>query len=760
MKKTLFLLLILTTLLSSAYGFDIVKNGKPQAQIVIDKKANENIKYAAETLQKYVKEASGATLTIDNISATKNNIYIYTKKDTGNDTVNLKVYKGDLYIVGNNDRATIYSVYELLEKYMGVRFFTPDNELVPENKNIKVPNKLKYSYTCPLLVRDTDFAHVQRNEFGVKSRLNGIYQDGKKYGGAYIYAKHYFCHSFYRYLPPEKYGADHPDFYVLKDGVRLNSGDTQLCMSNPEMRKELVKQVLKTLDEAEDKYLVDISQNDNREVCECEKCQELTKKYGNYSGVLLECINYVADEVAKKYPNTIVETLAYHQTKEAPINIKARPNVAIRLCNIECNFSEPLEWADKNAPYTRLGDIDKPYKSGEENKAFCENIVKWSKICNKLFIWDYVVNFLNYHMVHPNFQVLQPNMQYFIKNNVIAVFEEGDRDNHNATFDQLRTYIICKLMWNPKANVEELTKEFCDNVYGDGSENVMEVIDIFTKVITAKPNYLHTYSNNMNWMPNDEMIKSIKLLQDAMEKTKDNKKVYEKLETLYLDYLVGWYTKPDEDAEIIKNECNLPWSKVDYFEYLRDYSMEHKNPYYTETLPFDLTLKAKDFIRDGEPIDICKGLKDNEWFEINDVELGVVTKTGSMVKEDKTSPNQKSAYLKCDGDWDTFADIVGNIAKDRKEGWKGYDVYALCKCVNRTKNEGEGLRVGVYDYNIKDRLLRNNCQLSDIGDDWTLIKFGHFDFNKCSNAFLYLVAIKNPNCEYIAVDKVVFVKTK
>ena len=57
--KKLVVLLGLFPLLLLAGNIDIIKNGKPCAVIVVDKKAPRMVQYAAKELQNYIKKRSG-----------------------------------------------------------------------------------------------------------------------------------------------------------------------------------------------------------------------------------------------------------------------------------------------------------------------------------------------------------------------------------------------------------------------------------------------------------------------------------------------------------------------------------------------------------------------------------------------------------------------------------------------------------------------------------------------------------------------------
>ena len=71
-------------------------------------------------------------------------------------------------------------------------------------------------------------------------------------------------------------------------------------------------------------------------------CKQLEEEEGSPAGPLLHLVNYVAAAVAKEYPNVAIDTLAYQYTRKPPLHVKPLPNVIVRLCSIECDFSQPL----------------------------------------------------------------------------------------------------------------------------------------------------------------------------------------------------------------------------------------------------------------------------------------------------------------------------------------------------------------------------------------------------------------------------------
>lgn len=100
-------------------------------------------------------------------------------------------------------------------------------------------------------------------------------------------------------------------------------------------------------------------------------------------GPLLRAVNQVADAIKDDFPHVEVDTLAYQYTRPPPKITKPRSNVIIRLCSIECNFGVPL--------------------SDPSNSHFRDDMVGWSQISDRIWIWNYVTDFGNYVMPWPDY---------------------------------------------------------------------------------------------------------------------------------------------------------------------------------------------------------------------------------------------------------------------------------------------------------------------------------------------------------------------
>lgn len=353
------------------------------------------------------------------------------------DEIFIKAKDSNLVLCGHERRGALYAVYTFLEDVCGCRWFTPEVSRIPSLSTLSFPDDLEISYAPKIHSREMYNPNAQSCIFSARNKGNGNID--AQHGGRISILNG--VHSFFRLIPPEKYFEDHPDWFSEIDGKRVGE-DTQLCLTNDEMREELTKNVLQELRDNPGTTIVDISQNDRFKFCTCEKCRAADEEEDSHAGTLIRFLNLVAADIEKEFPDVLVETLAYQYTRKPPKLVKPRENLLIRLCSIECDFSQPF-----TAP---------------SNADFFNDLSGWSRIAPHLFIWDYVTNYDDLIGPHPNWRVLAPNIRTLTDHHMIGLFEEGEGDD----FCEMKNWVLMKLMWNPDLDTEELMTEFCDTYYG------------------------------------------------------------------------------------------------------------------------------------------------------------------------------------------------------------------------------------------------------------------------------------------------------
>lgn len=474
MKQTLKLaLLILLAWLSvgTATAGKLFGGGKSRYAIVVAKDASQSELTAAEELQEYIYRISGAKLALiseDKAADYKRYIFVgYSPKfgeklgverpEDGDEGFTYRSVGDDLWIYGGKQRGTMYGVYSFLENELGVRWYTKSCTKVPKCNTWSF-KKLNHSETPAVGIRQMDYFDAQDAAFLAHNKVNSIWNSQvNKYGNLVGYWR---CHTFEHFVSSNKYFDTHPEYFSLRDGERKPY--TQLCLTNPDVLELCRNGMLQVINDFPEYWVYSLSQNDNQNYCQCEKCTEIANRYGGQSGLLLWFVNQVADVVKEHHPDKHISTFAYQYTRGVPTGITPRDNVVIRLCSIECCFGHPLSECDHNKP-------------------FMEDIRKWKDVAGKLFIWDYVTNFRQYLAPFPNFNVLAPNIKTFIDHNVIGIYEEGQYQSTGGSFADLRTWVLNKLLWNPEQDTMALVDDFIGGYYGAAAPYVRKYFNLCHK---------------------------------------------------------------------------------------------------------------------------------------------------------------------------------------------------------------------------------------------------------------------------------------
>jgi len=377
----------------------------------------------------------------------------------GSEELVMRVKGGLLLLAGGRPRGTLYAVYRLLQEYGGVRWWAPWASTIPQHPSLRIPaldvrTRPAFEYREPFWFAGFDPQWKAHNAANGENR-----PIPEALGGCIKYKG--FCHTFYPLVPPDKYFGPHPEWYSLIKGKRTHD-NAQLCLANPELRDFVVQRVKEWLRESPEAKIISLTQNDCFGACECTKCKAIDDAEGGPSGSMLTFVNYVAEKIEPEFPDVAIDTFAYQYTRHPPRTIHARPNVIVRLCSIECNFREPL---------------DHP-----SNAAFLADLATWSKLCSRLYVWDYVTDFSNYVLPHPNWLVLGPNVRLFRDYGVKGVFAEGAYAGPGEEMAELRAWLLAQLLWNPQQNDRALIKEFLQGYYGKEAGDIIgRYLELFHK---------------------------------------------------------------------------------------------------------------------------------------------------------------------------------------------------------------------------------------------------------------------------------------
>lgn len=473
--------------------------------IVIPESASEAEQSGAAALQKYVKMISGSQLSIVSDASqpvAKEIVLGATSRELatelptlGKDGFVIKTTADKIAIYGQGDKGTLYGVYEFLEGYLGCRLYSKDVEVVPQSSSVKVSAEI-YDKQVPVIeYRYSSYKASRDSLFSDWHRLC----DSKKDWGLWV-------HTFMSLVPPGEYFKEHPEYYALRSGKRSM---TQLCLSNPEVLEVVCENLKERMALLPNASHWSVSQDDNQAYCQCDECKKLDDKDGGPIGSVITFTN----KVAERFPDKTISTLAYLYSRAAPKVTKPRENVNIMFCNIECNRSRPIATDTLEA-------------------AFRKDMSDWAKLTKNILVWDYVIQFSNLVSPFPNMELLQPNMQYFVANNVTSMFPQGNREV-GGEFADLRSYMIAKLMWNPDLDYNKVLQDFCYGYYGAAGSYIVEYIELMADELAASGDNMHIFGNPTSavksWLSPANMARYNEIFDKAEAAVVDDKGAAERV---------------------------------------------------------------------------------------------------------------------------------------------------------------------------------------------------------------------------------------
>ncbi len=388
----------------------------------------------------------------------------------------VKTIGNTLFINGGGSRGALYGVYNFLEDRLGVRWWNPFEEYVPENGRMNLQNlemKGKPFFVFRNIYRSSYPA--DGGKFAARHRIN---QDGEnvirpEFGSSEQFGSPYHTHTIARsdgYLPQEKYLPCHPEYFAMIHGKRC--GDMwhgQPCFTNPDVYKifsgKLREYVLNDEKAAAQKgvpppKIYDISINDNMNFCECQNCRKAIAD-DNASGVLIQFLNGLADELKAFRPDCCIQTGAYYKTLEPPRHTRARDNIFVRVTDTIS---------------VRTEDILSP-----RNQTFHDVLTKWSKSAAHLIVWFYSITYDDSAgLPYPSEYTYSKNFRFYAENHVSGIFAEHEYPANGDMYD-LKVYLEAKLMENPYQDFKALEEDFYQKYYGPAAGQVKAYRDRLRK---------------------------------------------------------------------------------------------------------------------------------------------------------------------------------------------------------------------------------------------------------------------------------------
>ncbi len=498
----------------AAPGITLVRDGKPNAAIVIGTDPSEAVQAAAAELQEYLKKMSGAELPIvrhpggelalillgrEGLKAAR--APVAGLRRLGDEGFVLRTRGEWVIAAGNTDLGTQNAALDLLEQ-LGCRWFFPGEagERVPEMRTVTVP---------PLNKRETPSYIGRRIWSGYGTRLpqqqRDEYAEWQRHNRMPGSLTGTMGHAYDRIASRRnvKLFAEHPEYFALVDGVRSNSA--QICTSHPDIVQRAIAYAKRFFANDPTAKMVSMSPNDGRGFCECERCLAL----GSPSDRALMLANAVAEAVEQDYPNKFVAFYAYAPTAPPP-TIEGRRSVIVFIAT---RFIRP--------PYS------------------VEQLIEgWSQKVHHIGIREYYsVCAWSWQMPTYDPEEMARTLRYFHEHKALGVSAESE-DNFGSRGPNY--WVAAKLMWNVNGDLEDILADYYTTCWGRAAEPMRRYWERWR----GKPP-----------VSRDRLARSLRDLQEATERASEPdvrrrielQKLYLHHVRLYRDYGT---TPPGDLAEL------------------------------------------------------------------------------------------------------------------------------------------------------------------------------------------------------------------
>ncbi|MBP5639060.1 MAG: DUF4838 domain-containing protein [Victivallales bacterium] len=477
----------------------LVEDGKPVAEIVIAEGADQVVQYAGKEFQKWIKEISGAVLPIVSTPGNADNQLLLAVNPDGypddlqalkeNDGYAVRTRGNAVTLFGSRPKGVLNGVYRLLYRNTDIIWarpnpvfgtcFTPSSNVVFLHTDyLDVPTMVVRGWHSGLDMdmenwqiangsNWTSFSMGHADECAAKGLVS-------EYGGG-----HNLCGL---YMREEKYYADHPEYYSLRNGRRMKPSDarhsTQLCFTNPQMTQAFLKELDEHIKNHPTFDMYRVLIEDNYELCECDEC---LKPILLADGTLLMSddktfrstqfylwLNVIAKHV-KETCGKGVFTYAYFFT-EIPPKCAVEDNIHVCYCPIYKNSKLGITASGNQKVKTMLDD--------------------WLKLTKNITWRDYYG--LCRPFPRPIDTVAAEDLRYCLDHGVIRTYTEMYSDMRGVKSDSwdvnsMYFWILAQLVWNPRQDVNALRSEFLERVYGAAAKDVAEFYSIVEKSWNTLP---------------------------------------------------------------------------------------------------------------------------------------------------------------------------------------------------------------------------------------------------------------------------------
>lgn len=620
----------------------------------------------------------------------------------------------DMVLAGGSPRGTLYAVHTYLEDDLGFRWWTPSASRVPSLDRLQIPAAVQRVYSPPITYREYFHRFTTGGIGGMKwepqpafcarMKLNGHHNPvGEAYGGNISILG--WAHTFDKFVPPAKYFGQHPDWYAMQGGRRVSSG--QLELTSDAAAKEMAQQIRQIMEQRPGDWpIVSVSQNDRDGFSESPEHAKILRRSGSHAGPLLYFVNRVALDLKRTHPEILVSTLAYMKTRDAPRGIKAADNVIVRLATDHIDYAHPLA-------------------SRQANPQIANSLAGWSRISDRLYLWNYSYNFAAPWLPHPVLMHAEQNYKDLVEAGVTGVFEQADAYTTFSDFNELNAWVLSKLMWDPSASVADLEAEFLDGYYGPGADAIARYRQLLNQKVQDSGVALHWVNEDWAFMDDELRERGRALWDEAENAVADDAGLAERVERARLSFDFAYLNSLAEARQraLLRGDpLPGPQDPAAELDRWRERMKRHDHKQWAtdsasriakvEGLRHRLAMTEAV----GPPPGLPR-LRADQWMAVEEYQLNVIPKSSTTTAEHVADEMAGDGHaIRLSGN--TYAWLIQHhLTSAPLLRWRdGARMFVVVR-VETDRTEGHAFSAGIYDPRQRTEMTKTDVQLEDLVGD-------------------------------------------
>ena len=482
-----------------------------KTEVVLGGKPTRVAQFAAEEMTNFLSRVFGAPVpVVSKPTSGKTGIWLGVGADVGGlarDEFVIKAEPGRVVIAGRDsakddpkrcvangntsqyyERATLFGVYEFLERFARCRFYFPGElgEIVPRRQSIAVPCgeiRVKPDMMARRVYSGGGSSPKARDGVWFEERPKE--SDGKALNWLRLRFEtenRPCCHGLNKFNYVERFGKTKPEYFaLLKDGTRSNNPNKrlpgQLCLTSgiyeeiyQDVRayfkgeKAAVRGLERWGSNCVDGRYVDVMCQDGMVACRCQKCQAEYARCAEIYGRDHDYADNWATELVWSNTCAIARRLTEEGIKGVVTQMAYYPYRHVPRMDIPGNVDVMV---------AERGPWSVPYP--EEMKAQIDEIRSWAeKLGRPVWIWTYPGKYTQ--QAYPGIPHMTPRcIGAFYKAAAPYIFGSSmESESDRFLYGYLNYYVVSRIFWDRNSDVDAILKEHYDLMFGPAAPEMDE----------------------------------------------------------------------------------------------------------------------------------------------------------------------------------------------------------------------------------------------------------------------------------------------